>query len=277
MFLRLSAFLLAVLPAFGVSVTDPRWPRIRFEFSAGVEPTGGISGDLPGGVKIANGRVYRIIQDAKNKTYFGYDVVLDGSPSGERFQIRVEPLSTPPESVGMHPAWKKLSLPGSSAIADLRVGATAKFDLLMNPATGEKIVDSITIIERGRDRTPPRDFAVTDAVLHFDRPELIVDGAAIGSSGGMTGVAVWFYTPDRGRFVLSLVPHPGFQRMGEVTDTRLTVKDESAVYEIHSRNSIAPGEGTFYIYVRHDRGWRPRGDDAKRLLLGAADNPDWIR
>lgn len=277
MFLRLIIFLLAALPVLGVSVRDPRWPQIEFEFSAALEPADSGSANLPGGVLVRAGRVYRIFSDTVHGIYFGYDVVLEGPPDGTQFQIRVEPFSAPPQLMGLNPAWTKLSLPGNPLMTELRLGATMKLDLLVNPATGQKIVDSITIRQRGTNRKPPRDFTVADAMLRFDRPELGVDGTVVGNSGGISGIVVWFYAPDRGRFVVSLVPHPGFQKIGEVTDTRLTIRDESTVYEIDSRNSIAPGEGTFFIYVRHDRGWRPQGDAASRFQMGAADNPNWIR
>jgi hypothetical protein len=274
---KLLAFLLT-LPVFGVSVIDPRWPGIEIEFNATLEPVNAASPTLPGGVLLKNGRTHRVLQDAPHKVYFGYDVVIEASPDASVFQIRVEPLSADATgSMGMNSGWAKLALPNYPVIPEIRLGATVKLDLLVDPATGQKIVDSITVKQRGVSAAAPRDFAVTDAELMFDRPQLRVGGAVVPTGGaGISGAAVWFYVADRGRFTFTLAPHPelGFQRIGEVSGVKLTIRDGTTLYEFECQRPIAPGSGNFFVYGRHEPAWRL---GSERFTMGSADRAELIR
>jgi hypothetical protein len=257
----LLGFLLVSLPLWGLSVIDQRWPSIEFAFEATFDPSAAATPALPGGVVMRNGRVHRAIQDAPHKLYFGYDVVIEGSGDGSAFQIRAEPLSAVPGLMGMNPAWHKLALPYYPVIPEIRVGATVKLYLLVNPETGQKIVDSITIKKRGVSSSPTREFSVADADLTFSRPQLRVDGmhVATDSIAAMSGPVVWFYVANRGRFTLTLAPHPelGFQRIGEVSGGTLTIRDGATLYEFECQRPIAPGSGTFFVYVRREPTWKP--------------------
>ena len=95
--------------------------------------------------------------------------------------------------------------------------------------------------------------------------------------GSISGAALWFYLPERGRFVMSLVPNGnlGFQRAGEVTNALLSFTDGSDRYDIKSTSRIAPADGRFNLYVLHDPEWRPTGDEANSpIIVGAADRAD---
>jgi hypothetical protein len=114
--------------------------------------------------------------------------------------------------------------------------AVLALDLLTNSATGQKIVDYVTV--KGPSYNPswdfvyetgsPQDFRVEDAALELRTPYVSVNGQ-LGASVIPTGVvvsgpAVWFYLPDYGRFILSLIPHPelGFVKAGEIRGSTLT-------------------------------------------------------
>ena len=278
-----TSLLLAAALQGGVSIQDPRFPGLEAQFSASVEKAGEIVKPLPGGVLVNSDRVHRFFSDRANKVYLGYDVLLEAGRDSHTVQIRVEPLTAPPSELalmGMNADWTQLSLPTTPVIPEIRLGASVKLDLLVNPATGQKIVDSITVKRRGATNSPPREFTAADAELRFDHPQLRVDGNALPprDSAGISGAAVWFYVPGRGRFVLSLSSHSGFQKTGEVNGTLLTLREASGVLEIESRQPIAPGSGNFFIYVRHDPSWKPAGSsDNASFLSGAADRVEWIR
>jgi hypothetical protein len=274
-----SSLLMAAMLQGGVTIRDRRWPALEVQFSATVEQSGQAARVLPGGVRVDGDRVHRTISDNPHKVYFGYDVVLESGRTNGTFQIRIEPLNVPPSEMallGMNPGWTGLSLPVSPVIPEIRLGATVKLDLLVNPSTGEKIVDSLTVKALGISNSPPREFKETDAELRFVQPQLRVDSNRVSSpdNGGISGAAVWFYVPGHGRFVMSLAPHSGFQKTGEVNGTLLTLHDGPHVIEIESRQPIAPGSGSFFVYVRQDSQWKPSGTS---VLYGAADRVEWIR
>jgi hypothetical protein len=97
--------------------------------------------------------------------------------------------------------------------------------------------------------------------------------------GSISGPALWFYLPERGRFVLSLLPNPklGFRRAGEVTNRSLTFTEGRERYDIQSTSQIVPAGGRFNLYVLHDPKWRPTRDESNSpLIVGAADRADWL-
>src|SRR5207245_5951183 len=101
------------------------------------------------------------------------------------FQISIEPLSLTPGSLaasGIDSSWTRMELPKvNQNAASARVGDTLVIDLLVNPSTGQRIVDRISLRRSGLDgaiaegRTP-RDFALTDLQLDFLEPHVFVNG-----------------------------------------------------------------------------------------------------
>jgi hypothetical protein len=90
---------------------------------------------------------------------------------------------------------------------------------------------------------------------------------------------LWLYLPSRGRFLLSLVPHPslGFSRAGEVAGGALTFTAGKDTYGIRSADRIAPAGGRFNLYVRHDPRWRPANDAAHApFMVGSAGRPEGL-
>jgi hypothetical protein len=159
---------------------------------------------------------------------------------------------------------------------------------MVNPATGQKMVDYLTVfsgrstmsVARESDKLPamasdrPRDFTVEDAVIQLEHPAIKVNGSAKGDWGGtISGRAVWFYVEGHGRFVMTLAPHAalGFQKAGEVRANMLTIRSGYDAFEIKCRSDIA-GDAVYNLYVHHDPAWRPRGSEASpKFLLGAGD------
>ncbi len=136
----------------------PLWKGLSIRFSPRVEPDvndasnqlGGTVIDLRGGVV-----GQRFINDPVHKRSFGYDVRLEPAPNGNSAQIRIEPLHAAEHAV--QSGWSQFGLPVGlpkyPVIPDLRVGDTVVLDLLINPATGQKIVDYLTLV-RDTSRLP---------------------------------------------------------------------------------------------------------------------------
>jgi hypothetical protein len=148
-------------------------------------------------------------------------------------------------------------------------------DLLVSQTSRQKIVDYVVIQGPSRSWTwnqlntvrefsypggEPRDFALQDAGLRFVEPQVSVNGnvVQIPVPGEVSGVYVWLAAPNRGAYVLTLVPHPegGFQKAGEVrgTSLRFTLGGDTVV--VTSSKPIVSSDAAFNLYVRLDPAWQ---------------------
>lgn len=259
------------------------------------------SENLGGGVLTDEG-MHRFISDNSRHVYFGYDILVERLAEATTYRVTIRPLSVRAEKFH-HPLdltnFTMLPLPGYPTPQILHSGDVMALDLMTNPQTGQKIVDYISVLEPRRglgtfnpdpprqlSYTPgtPRDFAIEDASLRLSAPRLTVNGKLEESStrtnGEVAGAAVWIYVPNRGRFILSLVPHRnlGFQKAGEVRGSTLTFAMGSETFTVSCANSIAPGETPFNLYVLQDRSWKPSYAfaDLSAVQVGAADRAEWL-
>lgn len=267
-----------------LTVSSPVWQGVEVQFISKVEPPDGGVGRLPGGVAPAADRAYRVIVDAAHKRFFGYNLYLEPLAGAQTVRLRFEPLTLPRlqmESFGIAEGWTQLTLPKYPAVS-ARVGETAALDLLVNPASGRKIVDYLTLrrsgLGGGSAGGAARDLAVADLELKLDSPRVSVNGRLVEATaqfrGGITGNVVWLYLAGHGRFVISLFPPsvPGFDKSGVLGASSLTFRDGDAEYRVDCHTEIAPATGSYNLYVHHDAGWRPRGADAVApFLIGGAD------
>ena len=243
------------------------------------------------------GRYHRMVLDPSQRRYFGYDLLVEPKDRSGVFQIRIEPFSlSPTEISGMLMApemqmpdasWTLIPLLKYPVVPDVRVGDTVAVDLLENLATGQKVVDYLTFKSPNRsspaELSPLRDLSLADIELHLENVRISMNGSLLEDStrfgGGVKGAALWFYLPDRGRFVLSLLPNAklGFRRAGEVSHRSLTFTDGDDRYDVQSTSSIVPAAGRFNLYLVRDPNWRPIGNEAhSRLIIGAADRAEWL-
>ena len=138
-------------------------------------------------------------------------------------------------------------------------------NLLTNGATGQKIVDYVTVQEPtlrfdGFRQIPdrefafasgsPRDFRLDDAELRIASPRLTVNGKLDESSASrydtVAGAVVWLYVANRGRYFLSLMPHPdlGFRKAGEVRGSSLGFTIGKDTFTLSAAGRIAARAGS---------------------------------
>jgi hypothetical protein len=91
---------------------------------------------------------------------------------------------------------------------------------------------------------------------------LLINGTVVGKSKstlGFTGTLLWFYVPDRGRFIFSLVPREGydFAKIAVLDDNRIEFTLNNERYEWLSSESILPTGGTWNLWVLHDTRYTP--------------------
>jgi len=262
-----------------LAVFDPSWQGLEVQFVTRVEPPGeNARAELPGGVVVEHGRVHHSIRDAAHKRDFAYDIELEPNLDGKTVQIRIKPFTSTRVSF-VEPGWTLLAPPKYPVIPMVKVGDTVALDLLVNQATGQKVVDYLTVVRHNE--PAPHDFTMADVVLALHNPRVWVNGMLIDAtahfSGGTSGPVVWLYLAGHGRFVLSLWPNEklGFQKNGEAWSDKLTFREGSTELRVQSNTPVAPGTGRYNLYVVHEPGWRPNGPD-QPFTLGSADNAEWV-
>jgi len=275
--------------------------KYHFFYDTFLEPSIPELGNLGGGTIGGEGTIHRLMWDRRQRIYFGYDVAIEPlvEPNTYRMTFGELTLSSDDAHVlgGDPSSWTPLPAPdwGGPKVRTVRAGEVLALDLLTNSSTGQKIVDYVTvqgpsaksqadpwhadfIYETGA----PRDFRADDAALEIRLPEISVNGD-LGTAAATTGVvlygtAVWFYLPARGRFILSLTPHPelGFRSAGEIRGSALTFTEGNDTFNLISSGRIAPGSGPFNLYVLHDPAWKPPLAGADSAQWGSADRLDQL-
>jgi len=237
-----------------------------------------------GGVLTTDKVIKRHLCDMTQRTYFGYDLTMEPT-SGGRYRLTFSPLSITPEKMGeIYPQvrnWRLLLSPQQLTTETVRGGDTVALDLFVNPSTGQKIVDYITINgDDGRHVTAlgtARDFSIEDGELKIISPRLTINGrvldATVNTGMGISGTPLWIYVEGRGRFVFTLTPRAdlGFQKAGEIRGSTMTWRWGSDEFSLNAKGRIAPGDGAYYVYVFSSPNWRPRSnaDVQSGFLMGA--------
>ena len=233
-----------------------------------------------GGTLTESNVIKRHLCNFENNTYFGYDLIVEPLAEG-RYRLRFAPLTITPQRMSEIfnnvPNWTPLPLPGGAVTMEARAGETIALDLFVNPSSGQKVTDYLTI--KGNERQqihvagPARDFSPEDATIEISSPHVSVDGnSIISSQGGVSGGAVWVDLPGHGRFVLSLAPRPdlGMQKAGEIRGTTMTWRTGGHEYMITADKPIASGSSAYNLYVFHI----PRTTEHFGMSAGAkADDP----
>ncbi len=233
-----------------------------------------------GGTLTEKNVIKRHLCNFETKAYFGYDLVVEPL-ADSRYRLRFAPLTITPQKMSeifsKVSNWTSLPLPGGPVTVEVRAGETVALDLFVNPSTGQKVTDYLTI--RGNERQvvhvagPARDFGPEDATIDISFPELSVDGkAAVSSLGGsVSGHAVWVDIPGHGRFVFSLARRPdlGMQKAGEIRGTTMTWRTGGNEYTITTDKPITSGSRAYNLYVFHI----PR--TAEYFGMSGGDRPDY--
>lgn len=221
--------------------------------------------------------IHRVLEDNAGRVIFGYDLLVASNPAAKQFKIEVRPLDRQFESklksekangsVSYQPEMVA-TFPKPNEPQMLDDGDAFSLDLLVNQNAGVKIVDvvRVTFSRPGvwdvNPRMVPRDFTLDAVELTMKDYRLLVDGNAIGagkSANGVAGALLWFYVSDRGRFIVSLVPRPGyeFQKAGIIDENRIEFTLDGAHYEWLSSSPILPGGGVWNLWILHDPNYAP--------------------
>jgi hypothetical protein len=220
---------------------------------------------------------HRVLEDLDQKKYFGYNLQV-GVIGGGRFQLNFKPLTVESWMRFNLDGWSEIPLPSVPTTMQLNDGETVALDLMVNPTTGEKIVEYITVGSPTGSGGAARDFQMNDVQMMLASPQLHLNGKSMewnhGDSHGVaSGSVVWVYVPDRGRFLISFAPHAelGFRQAGEARGAQIKFAWNGETYELRGTERIMPADGAWNVYVYQDRGYQPAYPPA---LYGASDKPE---
>ncbi|MDR3698699.1 MAG: hypothetical protein P4L56_03630 [Candidatus Sulfopaludibacter sp.] len=203
-------------------------------------------------------------------------------------------------------AWKKLATPPLPEPRLVHVGDKVEVPVWIDAKTGQKLVDIVevqqsppamrtqviansgmgvmrapTMVARAMPTVPTvegtaREFRAEDAEMRLVQPRVTVNGApevsAIRAGNVAMGTLVWFYLPNHGRYILSLVPRPdlGFSKAGEVRGGAIQFKMEDETFLLEAYQPIAPGSAPYVLYAMHDKEWEPTArNQSEHLLFGS--------
>ena len=224
-----------------------------------------------------NHLIHRVLEDQGGRFVFGYDLWVTANPTLKQFRIAVRPLDPEFErqlrakdqsGASMVSSAAVSTFPKSTEPQTLDDGDAFSLDLLVNQGSGIKIVDVVKVtfdrssLKDISPRNPARDFTLEAVELVVKNYRLLIDGNVAGvgkSTNGCAGALLWFYVQNRGRFIVSLVPRPGyeFQRVGIIEDNRIEFTVNDNHYEWLSSSPILPGGGTWNLWVLHDPKYAP--------------------
>ncbi len=258
--------------------------------------------------------VRRVLLDADGNFVFGYDLVVEPFAATKQFKVSLKPMSArfeeqlssrQPSMVTNRAPHNVSTLPGPTEAQLIDDGDAFALDLLVNPQTGVKIVDVVKVsFDRARLWSAPRslplrDFTLGNVELAVRDYRLTINGEHVGGGNrrkavrGCAGALVWFYVPERGRFIFSLIPHEGynFQKVGRIENNRISFTLGGDAYEwTSSAPIVGTSGGNWNLWVLHDAGYVSDFDSQEQIIEGAqqgstntstpnnsASTPEWLR
>lgn len=222
--------------------------------------------------------VHRVLVDASGALIFGYDLVIEPLVNSRQFKISVRPLDPEFEKQmrarsGSRNGRSNLQMnastfPRSTEAQVIDDGDGFALELLVNQQTGVKIVD---VVKASFDQSrlwevpkgpPARDFTLDSVEMAVKDYKLYLNGRRVGGgrpSQGFTGALIWFYVPDKGRFIFSLTPRPGydFEKVAQIEDNKITFTVGEDSYEWVSSTPIVGSGGKWNLWVLRDQRYAP--------------------
>ena len=210
---------------------------------------------------------HRVFVDPVAQAYWGYDLEVEPLPETGTARLRFRPLSLRADQLpkDYHPrqvpdvaTFRPLPSPQLPS-GTFQSGQVIAVDVMRNPATGQKVVDYIEVEFEPvytAAKAEPRDFEVSDVLLHISDPSLRVNGTDVPAvftiaDRSLKSPLVWLSIPGHGRFLLSLCSYAGygFQKPGVVSGFGLSFSWKGDRFDLFSRVPITEPIGNWNLYV----------------------------
>jgi hypothetical protein len=240
---------------------------LRAEPPLGANPAFGMAG-LSNEKQRTGRKVHRYIVDHVNHQYFGYDVTVLRIRGSRQYRVTIEPLSLTADDLRLSAAEHNIAFTAVRLVSCpppqiLNEGDTLALDLLVNPATGQKLVEYIQVSSRATEAVSTaapsglRDFQLENVEMHVSNPLLFAGGKPVRRATEiqeLAGPIIWLAIPEHGRFLLSIVPRPGydFRKAGSIEGNAIRFEWEGEHYEWTTTGPILGQHGPFNLYVLHE-------------------------
>ena len=218
--------------------------------------------------------IHRVLTDAQNNVVFGYDLWISADPLTKKFSVAVLPADEAfrrtflKDFTPSRPYSSFATFPKSTTPQMLDDGDAVSLELLVNNESGVRIVDVVSVtfdratLRENNLESIPKDFTLDAVALSVKNYSLTINGNLVGkskSSIGCEGALLWFYVPERGRFIFSLVPREGydFEKAAVLDGNKIEFSLNGERYEWLSSDSILPNGGTWNLWVLHDTNYTP--------------------
>lgn len=217
--------------------------------------------------------IHRVLTDAQQNVIFGYDLLVSADPVTRKFSLVVLPADEAfrrtflKDFTPSKPNGPFATFPKSTTAQSLDDGDAVSLELLVNQESGVKIVDVVKVtfdrstLRESQPESLPKDFTLDAVALAVKNHQLLIDGTLVSKSksSGCAGALLWFYVPERGRFIFSLVPRDGynFEKIAVLDGNKIEFTVNGERYEWVSGASILPNGGTWNLWVLHDTKYTP--------------------
>ncbi len=237
--------------------------------------------------------IHRVLIDEKNNFYLGYDLEVEvqpakfdgGSFQPGQFKLTFGPLSAAhvaglqanPKLANLspHPEFNQDWFFRSATPQLLKSLDSIAIELLVNPATGAKIIDVISVnmspTAAWFNKRPfgnARDFSIDDVEMSMSRNKLLINGECVScsGSGSVSGPLVYFWVRGRGRFIVSLRAHDGydFQKIGTIQQNKIVFFMNGDYYEWICAEPIMKDGGFWNVWVLHEPDYDFQADLARK-------------
>jgi hypothetical protein len=263
---------------------------VKVQYSTVSEPPLKRGGRLAfgGGFSFDAKSIHRWMLNKGEHTYFGYDLIVEPA-AGSGCRVTILPLSLSADEIRrtergpeIDSSWKSMDLPSYPDPQIAQADQSVALDLMATPDGKQKITDylqtacNLQVPTAATDSGPARDFTVDDMELNVSAGSLYVNGGSVGGTpvvGDANGAVIWFYFPGKGRFLVSIAPHNGynFQRAGTVKRNIIAFDFAGDHYEVRASHPIASERAIFNAYVMFDGTYQPKGSNA---AFGSAESVD---
>jgi hypothetical protein len=250
--------------------------------------------------------VHRVLVDAGGNFVFGYDLIVEPVAASKQFKVSLKPLSAefeerlrsrqPAGATASRAPQNVSTLPRATDAQLIDDGDAFALDLLVNSETGIKIMDVVKVsFDRAKLWSAPqqhgmplRDFTLGNVELAVREHKLMINGELAGGgrkpARGCAGALLWFYVPERGRFIVSLMPHEGydFQKIGRIENNKISFKHGDDVYEwTSSVPVVGRSGGNWNLWVLHDPDYVSDFASQEQIVEGmegaAPPSSGWLR
>lgn len=258
---------------------------VTFKYQTMLATNGTVPPDIAaglgeGGCIAGPDRLTRVMIDRRSQSYFGYDLAVAPSGDGNAYRATFGPPTGLEALLARHPvkSLKPLSRPAYPPPLLVHDGDTIAVDIMVSPDGAQTLTDYIEFHAQKPEPKPavttaePRDFTPDDGQPTFDSflHTIWVQGQKRSGDShftGRSGATFWIAFPGQGRYILSLVPRPGFLLAGAIRDNVVSFRDDKE-YEVRFLTPILGAGKAFNLYMLHDLAYAPKPDPRNPVSMG---------